>query len=234
MRYIFILALAFHISSALAQEAITPAPAVPVEPAPVIAPAETPAVPAAAAEAMPATMPPTNIPTTLQPTAGDFPPLPPSRPCARPDADGMWKLTAVYENPRSSMSTDFASYPHQYILFLRDDTYRTYKDVWGDKSDAQVRVDLEKEQPTVLQQFLVHQSGILFFYKDGAFLDSQACFIVANSKGPYNQGQIILMPPEGQSSVRLAMVYTRILKAEEVRPNETIQNNQPRRRVRRR
>jgi len=221
-------------SSAFAQET-SPAPAeaatvAGAPPPPSAAPAD--AIATAPVETPPLT--PANVPTTLQPTAGDFPPLPPSRPCARPDTDGMWKLAAVYENPRSAMSTDFANYPHQYILFLRDDTYRTYKEVWGDKSDAEVRTDLEQEQPPALQQFLVHQSGILFFYKDGVFLDSQACFIVANSKGPYNEGQMILMPPEGQSSIRLAMVYHRIIKSAEVRANDIIPNNQPRRRVRRR
>ncbi len=202
MRILWLALLALSVSSASAQEAAAPAPvAAPVVPA---TPAPAPAAPqperAPAADA---------IPVTLQPNAGDFPPLPPSRPCARPDADGLWQLKAVYENPRGPTSADFANNPYQYILFLRDDTYRTYKEIWGEKTPEQVKKALEAAPPASVQQFVVHESGMVFFYVDGQNIDTQACFIVANQRGPYEPGEMILMPPEGRIATRLALVYER-------------------------
>lgn len=201
MKKLWAIALIFSAAPALAQEAVPPA--ADVQPAPATA--------AVAAQPSPPapTVPEGTI--TLQPNSGNFPPLPPSRPCARPDTDGLWRLKHVFEKPRGPTTSDFANNPFQYILFLRDDTYRTYKEVWGERTPQQVKNELEATPPTNVQQFVVHESGMVFFYVDGQNIDSQACFIVANERGPYMPGQMILMPPEGRIATRLALVYERAL-----------------------
>jgi hypothetical protein len=233
MKYIFVLFAAFFVSPVFAQD--QPAAAVPALGAPAVdevtAPAAAPILNPAEPDAATTAAATSAVPTTLQPNAGNFPPLPPSRPCARPDTDGLWKLKNVFENPRGPTTSDFANNPHQYILFLRDDTYRTYKDVWGEKSSEQVRTELETTPAANLQQFLVHESGMIFFYVDGVNIDSQACFIVANPRGSYLAGQMILMPPEGRIATRLAMVYERIVRPSEVINNDVQPNpGKPRRR----
>jgi hypothetical protein len=214
MKNILAILVAFSISQAWAQETapVVPPAATVATPVAAAPPAVAPAAPAVAVPqpapqaAAPA---PETAPITLQPNAGDFPPLPPSRPCARPDADGLWKLKDVFEKPRGPTSSDFANNPYQYILFLRDDTYRTFKEVWGEKTPDQVKKELERTPPANVQQFVVQESGIIFFYIDGQNIDSQACFIVANQRGPYIPGEMILMPPEGRIATRLALVYER-------------------------
>jgi hypothetical protein len=217
MKNLWLVLLALCVSPALAQEAAAP----PAEPVPVVTPRAVPEAPA-----------PENIPVTLQPNSGNFPPLPPSRPCARPDADGLWKLKNVFEKPRGPTSADFANNPHQYILFLRNDTYRTYKEVWGEKTPEQVKSELEITPTAGTQQFVVHESGMLFFYVDGQNIDSQACFIVANALGPYMPGDMILMPPEGRIATRLALVYERVVGEPVIKPDPD-EPIKPRKRVRR-
>jgi hypothetical protein len=210
LKKLWAIALIFSISPALAQEA-APVAATPAAVDAVAAPPPAESPPPAP-PAVPAVPVPENVPVALQPNSGNFPPLPPSRPCARPDADGLWQLKNVFEKPRGPTSADFANNPYQYILFLRDDTYRTYKEVWGEKYPEELKYELQNTPPTSVQQFVVHESGMVFFYVDGQNIDSQACFIVANALGPYQAGQMILMPPEGRIATRLALVYERVLE----------------------
>jgi hypothetical protein len=217
MRYtLFLVLLGFYATPAFSEEALpavapetaeqSAAPELPPPPTLVI-PAQNPANPGAPAAQAPVVAAPSN---PLQPQAGYFPQLPPSRPCARPDADGFWKLKYVFENPVSSETLSFRSQPHQYILFLRDDTYKTHKAIWADKTETTIKTQMMTETPPKLQQFVVHESGFIYFYNDGVAVDTQACFIVANSRGEFKEGQMLLMPPEGQSPTRLVKVYESI------------------------
>lgn len=174
---------------------------------PVDVAASAPAAPVAATPAAAAT----NPAFAAQPPADSFPTLPPSRPCARQDIDGLWRLNNVYESPQGVESSTFTSQPHQYLLFLRDDTYRTYRTSWPEKSDAVVMRQLELEEPDHLEQFVVGENGLVYFYRDSVAIDTQVCFIVANQRAPFTVGQMLLMPPEGQSSVRLVKAYDRSL-----------------------
>lgn len=140
---------------------------------------------------------------------GWFPALPPSRPCVRQDVDGLWRLKNVYESPAGAELSDFSTQPYQYILFQRDDTYRTYKSSWEERSDGVVVDLLMGVVPSSLQQYLVHASGMIFFYTDGVASATQACFIVVTGQDVFLSGQMLLMPPEGQSASRLVKVYER-------------------------
>lgn len=213
--------------SAAAQ--VVNAPAVTPAPAAVTAPASAPAK--TIFEAVPANVP--NNP------AANFPILPPSRPCMRQDADGLWQLKAVHENPQGVESSLFVTQPFQYLLFLRDDTYRTYSSSWQERSDGVVMNRIREQIPEKLQQYVVHQSGFIFFYVGGAITNTQACFIVVTSNESFITGQMLLMPPEGTSKTRLVKVYQRSesarARARDNNPDEVIQNNdQPRKKRRKR
>jgi hypothetical protein len=139
----------------------------------------------------------------------DFPPLPPSRPCAFSDILGDWKLSNVYEYPAGPEMHDFAARPHQYLQFYQESTYGKYSDPNARKLGPEgVRREIKKDQQG-LHQFVVAESGVIYFYNQGVAADSRACFIVANAKEPYVVGSMLLMPPAGQQSARLVKVYIR-------------------------
>lgn len=196
-------------SQAFAQESDTGTVAATSAPMPVVLSADEPAniavTPAPAAPALVITTPPVA-------QSSYFPALPPSKPCNRQDVDGLWKLKQVYEVPAGKITTDFNAKPHQYLLFTRDETYTVYKDVWGEKGPKEVFLGMRNARTQALQQFVVHESGIVFFYTDGRPVDSKACFIVANPQAPFVAGQMLLMPPEGTSKIRSLRVYDHLMR----------------------
>lgn len=175
----------------------------PVTAEPALPPAETAVVPAgsSANPSVTATIP-------LQQRVNYFPVLPPSRPCTPQDVPGLWRLGQVYENPAGSVFSDFTAYPTQYLFFSGDGTYNASK-VQPAPDDNVALSYLSTQKPQSLQQFLVQESGFIFFYRDGAAIDTQACFIVANQRDPFRIGQMLLMPPQGQSATRVVKVYDR-------------------------
>lgn len=195
---IVIFALA-SIPLASAQETPAPAgtPAAVPETSPAAAAAPPVKVAAAAATA--------QVP--FQARANHVPALPESRPCTAGDVVGAWRLAQVYENPPDAAMRDFSATPYQYLLFSGDSTYSSYKNISpGDETSIVAQLSAPSQQG--LQQFLVQEGGFIFFYRDGIAIDTQACFIVVNPKDPFTAGQMLMMPPQGQSAVRLVKVYS--------------------------
>ncbi len=191
---IFLLAAAVA-TSAIAQEAAPTTiaqEAQPAIPVPAIIAPPTPAAPVPQAQ--------------MQPQQGVVPPLPPSNPCAQNGLLGIWKLARVYENPASAETAAFSSFPYQFLTLNADSTYKEYKSATNEAGKV-VFNKIRFQQPPNLQQYLSHESGALYFYKDGVATDTQMCFIVASAQGEFKAGQMLLMPPQGQSSVRLIKVY---------------------------
>ena len=138
---------------------------------------------------------------------GKFPKLPESRACERRDLDGLWQMKKVYEVPVGGEAAAFVSQPYQYMLYSRDDTYRQYKSSWEERSDGVVLNRLREQQPEKLQQYVLHESGVVFFYEDGVVTSAWACFIVVNPNEEFVFGQMLLMPPQGQNTTRLLKMF---------------------------
>lgn len=148
-------------------------------------------------------------------TEAYFPALPPSRLCTKNDIVGLWKLMMVFENPTGLELSDYSALPFQYFIFEKDDTFASYKGSQNPGSDTNVLNKLRENRGKVLEQFVMHDSGVLYFYKDGVSYDSLACFIAANKLDPFNVGQMLLMPPPDKANTRMVRVYQRVYTAAE-------------------
>ena len=139
-----------------------------------------------------------------------FPPLPPSRPCSVQDLAGMWRLVVIYEDPPGTETTGFGVNRFQYLMFDKNTVFGKYNSPNTPLPADMLRGEIEKiQQQQGLQQYLLNESAILYFYSQGIAVDAMACFIVVNERGTYKPGQLILMPPKGQTKTRLAKVYER-------------------------
>ncbi|MFO0388431.1 MAG: hypothetical protein ACK502_01735 [Alphaproteobacteria bacterium] len=148
-------------------------------------------------------------------TEAYFPALPPSRLCTKNDIVGLWKLMMVFENPTGIELSDYSASPFQYFIFEKDDTFASFKGSQSPGSDTNVLNKLRSNRSKVLEQFVMHDSGVLYFYKDGVSYDSLACFIAANKLDPFSVGQMLLMPPPDKANVRMVRVYQKVYTAAE-------------------
>lgn len=147
--------------------------------------------------------PPPEKPAIAQST---FPVLPPSNPCTIKDLRGLLRLVNVYEDPQAAETVNFRSSPNQYIQFRKDNIFARLNSADANASPKAIASELMKHAGGLLQ-FLVQDNGFIYFYQNSVAIDVQACFAVANDKVPFKKGQIILMPPKGQITGRLAKVY---------------------------
>jgi hypothetical protein len=139
-----------------------------------------------------------------------FPQLPPSSPCVKKDIAGLWRLVRVYENPVHNESQMYSVQPYQYLFFDWNDTYRQLK-----SSAVVEETGLISHFKTLggdLQQFVVNDSGFVYLYTNSVATETWACFTVANQTPEFVMGQMLLMPPAGQSVVRLVKVYERVAR----------------------
>lgn len=142
-----------------------------------------------------------------------FPELPPSRLCKKRDVLGMWKLSMVFETPAGTQVEDFGTYPYQYVLFNDTSIYQMYKSARDENSEPEVLRYLQSSNSKVLEQFVVDDNGVIFFYKDGVAVDSMACFIVANPLDPFTEGQMLFMPPPERATMRMVKAYNKVYSA---------------------
>jgi hypothetical protein len=139
-----------------------------------------------------------------------FPPLPPSRTCSVQDLEGIWRLVVIYEDPPGPETTGFGVNRFQYLMFDKNTVFGKYNSPNTPLPADMVRSEIEKiQQQQGLQQYLLNESAIIYFYSQGIAVDAMACFIVVNERGNFKAGQLILMPPKGQTKTRLAKVYER-------------------------
>ena len=137
------------------------------------------------------------------------PPLPVSRPCKQQDIQGLWKLQRVYEEPVGNETVAFNAHPLQYISYEANGIYGKY-------NGATVAIPPElilaqiKEHAAGLQQYLVQDAGMVYFYQDGVANDTQVCFVVVEKNGSFTDGDMLLMPPKGKISGRLIRHYVKI------------------------
>jgi len=157
--------------------------------------------------------PPSNLPLNgadyYQQQQRQFPPLPPARPCVMKDVLGIWKLISVYEEPSGPEALNFASNRYQYMLFDNTSIYARYASATVSMPPNMAKEELEKQSQDGLHQYVIGENGLMYFYSQGVAVDTQACFIVANDRGPFVIGEMILMPPKGQIKGRLAKVFIR-------------------------
>jgi hypothetical protein len=156
--------------------------------------------------------------TPQMPTGGNagveafFPELPPSRLCRQRDILGLWKMAMVFENPAATELNEYSASPFQYVLFNADSTFGIYKGSKAEDSESNVYKRLSKKGG-VLQQYVMHESGVIYFYRDGIAFDSYACFIVADKIDPFSVGQMLFMPPPDKATVRMVKAYTKVFSA---------------------
>ncbi|MDE3060915.1 MAG: hypothetical protein KGJ06_07880 [Pseudomonadota bacterium] len=149
---------------------------------------------------------------SLQQTAQDesFPQLPPSSPCRQADIVGIWSLVHVYESPSGSEAAAAVSSPSQYMLFDANNTFGKYNAGNTPLPPDQVRAQILSHASGVQQYVVQDKTGFIFFYDNSVAFDTQACFIVANPVDAFYEGEMLLMPPEGQIKERLVKVYAKI------------------------
>lgn len=144
---------------------------------------------------------------------GYFPALPPSKPCGKTDIDGIWKLVQLYELPKGVETEGFTAKPFQYFFFNNNGTYKESRQTQNISLESIKRNLLIRDEENVLQ-YVVHESGIIFFYNNSVPSDSLACFIVANPRDQFKIGQMLLMPPANADgsvpAVRLVKVYQKV------------------------
>ncbi len=187
---------------------------------PVTAHAISPAIPDASSE-----LPP--MPSMTPPSM--FPALPPSRACVRKDLQGTWKLQNVYEEQVGTETADFQNNPVQYLSFENDNIYAQIRAGRSDLSTTAIQDAVKSARGKDLSQYLMHESGMLYFYKNGVAAETRACFIVASDAGNFRAGQLLLMPPQGQHPGRMVKVYAKIWE-----PAEKPEKEKKKRRKRRR
>ena len=146
-----------------------------------------------------------NAPTSSKDV---FPALPQSRLCNSATVQGIWKLLMVYEVPSGNAINLYTVRPLQYLIFDERSNYGEYISTLRDVSLFDVKRDAMFTG--TLQQYKVNNSGIVFFYRNSVAADSFACFIVANPKGPFEEGQMLLMPPPTNTKTRMVKVYQKI------------------------
>lgn len=148
--------------------------------------------------------------TTGNPTSSKdvFPKLPPSSLCNNKSIVGVWKLLMVYEVPSGREITLYTSRPLQYVVFEEDSRYGDYISSLRDVSANEVRNSVIKKKD--VQQFALNISGQIYFYKNAIAIDSLACFLVSENQGPFEKGQMLLMPPKNTGSGRMVKIYQKI------------------------
>lgn len=137
-----------------------------------------------------------------------FPKLPESKICDKNAVVGAWKLLMVYEVPSGREISLYTSRPLQYVIFEADSRYGDYISTIRDISAEDAR-DYVLADSTI-SQYNVNNSGQIFFYKNSIATDSLACFIVARNEGPFEIGQMLLMPPEKAAKGRMVKIYQKI------------------------
>lgn len=138
-----------------------------------------------------------------------FPKLPRSKYCDKNTILGAWKLLMVYEVPSGREIGLYTLRPLQYMIFEPDSRYGEYVSSLRAISPNDARqFALDQKAP---QQYTLNNSGIVFFYKNAIATDSLACFIVADNDGPFEAGQMLLMPPEkAAGGRRMVKVYQKM------------------------
>lgn len=152
---------------------------------------------------------PTFEPATPANAAPVFPSLPPARPCEQDDMKGLWRLAAVYEDPQGPETTAYQASPNQYSFYKRDNTFGKFNAGRTEMSPKSIFENIQKHT-SGLMQYLLQDSGFIYFYNDGVATDVQACFIVSDSRVPFEEGEMLMMPPKGQIQGRLVKVYKAI------------------------
>jgi hypothetical protein len=156
-----------------------------------------------------------------------FPKLPPSRACTAADLVGIWKLLLLYETPVGTDMTDFLTNPVQYLVFNNNNTYGKIVSEHQEIPPGGIHWRVSKLPG--LNQYIIDSSGFVFFYQDKQAIDTQACFIVVVQQEPFNVGQMLLMPPQGQTKERLLKIYGKV----DERPQPQQPKPQPQNRGRR-
>jgi hypothetical protein len=161
-----------------------------------------------------------KIETAPSPVASStlFPSLPQAMPCQQEDMRGLWKLSAVYEDPQGPEVTSFAASPNQYVFYRADNVFGRFNAGHTEMSTKAILENIKKHTSGLMQYLLQGDTGFIYFYNDGVATDVQACFIVTTNRIPFEKGDMLLMPPKGQIQGRLVKVY-RAVRARE-RPAE--------------
>ncbi|MBY0408220.1 MAG: hypothetical protein K2Q01_11055, partial [Rickettsiales bacterium] len=123
------------------------------------------------------------LPTVEKPAAAapGFPLLPPSRPCAEEDMRGLYRLSAVYEDPAGPETSNFQSAPYQYIVFRKNNLFSRVNMEADNVAPATI-VKKAQDHSSGLMQYLLQDNGFIYFYQNSVAVDVQACFVVADDK----------------------------------------------------
>lgn len=138
-----------------------------------------------------------------------IPPLPVSRVCAKPDIEGLWKLQRVYEEPLGMEVAAFKATPMQYLYFRGDGTYGKYSGEGALTAPAAI-IDYIGHHTVGLQQYLLQDTGLIYYYQDKIASNTQTCFIVVQPSATFALGSLLLMPPKGQINGRLIKQYSKV------------------------
>lgn len=138
-----------------------------------------------------------------------FSPLPPSRPCDAKNVIGQWVSAGVFEQAAGSPNADFKPLATATLQFDPNGTYSEARQGQAVAANS-------------LNQYVVTNSGLLYYYRDSKVIASTACFIVASQQDIFLPGQMLHMPPAPTDgslpSVRRVTVYKRPDRSLDVAP----------------
>lgn len=142
--------------------------------------------------------PPITSMPVQDPNAPGFRRQPRVRFCYQNDMRGFWKLRRVFETPEGVMAGDFKEFSHQYFYFEGNGIRYDLKSKQEHVDRGKLLQAMKDSKGDDLQQFVVNDSGGLYFYTNRELAGSYYCGIAEESGGPYLQGDMILTPAEGQ------------------------------------
>lgn len=111
------------------------------------------------------------------------------------DIGGLWKLTALYENPVGPVTQQREQNPYQYMIFEKNGLFHESKKNKDYKRIRQAIRQTRKASKDVWQ-YLVGEQGLIYYYKNQVFSHSVYCAIVTNSSPGYRKGSMILTPTD--------------------------------------
>jgi hypothetical protein len=158
---------------------------------------------------IPPPLPEKPAPVAAKPVVkSSIPPLPVSVPCTPQDVIGLWKLEHIYEEPIGNETYAFEVSPVQYVNYVANGLYGRYSG--SIVMPPKLVVNEINKHSTGLQQYLVQDTGVMYYYQDKVANDEQSCFFVAKDSAPFFKGNMLQMPPKGKIAGRLIKHYVRV------------------------
>ncbi len=131
------------------------------------------------------------------------------RPCVDADMQGLRKLRNVLETTVGPGTAAFNNAPHQYIFFRKNQTFATVSGSVFYPGPKPLNEALRTAFKNNMHQYVLGESGALYYYKDGKATDAYTCRVVTKPQGNYRQGDMLLITSKAGSKEATVRLYFR-------------------------